>query len=167
LVNKALNRPNLEKRWVSLGVNAFPEPRPERNEKPERPEKKDAPAPKASTPQAPQKAQPKTEAPKKEERSRPPREPDERTIEVKDDPAFAKVITALAQKSAKTGRIYAVMSLPADDRARALKAIGAVKGVSAKTEGEGIWRRVTLTPDTITPMPSKKQVMPDYDDEEE
>ena len=28
LVNKVVNRPNTERRWVTLGVGAFPEPKP-------------------------------------------------------------------------------------------------------------------------------------------
>lgn len=165
LVNKAINRPNVEKRWVSLGVNAFPEPRPE------------PPAPKASAPtpaNGKQKADAKSDgAPTKKEQQpdRPQRsrsnEPDERTLEVKDDPALTKLFTAMAEKAAKLGRVYGVMLLSKDDRARALKAGAAVKGVTVKAEGEGHWRRVTFTPDKVTPMPSRKQVMPDYDDEEE
>ncbi|MBL8919015.1 MAG: hypothetical protein JNJ54_09170 [Myxococcaceae bacterium] len=170
LVNKAINRPNVEKRWVSLGVNAFPDPRPERNEK------KEPPAPKASAPtpaNGKQKAESRGDgaAMKKEqpERSQRPRsnEPDERTLEVKDDPALTKLFTGLAEKAAKLGRVYGVMLLSKDDRARALKAGAAVKGLTVKAEGEGHWRRVTFTPDKVTPMPSRKQVMPDYDDEEE
>ncbi len=176
LVNKAINRPNVEKRWVSLGVNAFPEPRPERNEKqapvakPSAPQQQVAATPANGAKKAPPKNEPPQKNTAKPVREPPPprnREPDERAIEVKEDPAMAKLFTALAEKSVKSGRIYAVMSLSTDDRARALKAAGAVKGVSAKTEGEGHWRRVTFTPEKLTPMPSKKQVMPDYDDEEE
>lgn len=172
LVNKAINRPNVEKRWVSLGVNAFPEPRPERNEKQAPVAKPSAPQQQVATPangakKAPAPPQKNAAKPVKEQPPPRTREPDERTLEVKDDPAMAKLFTTLAEKSAKSGRIYAVMSLSTDDRARALKAAGAVKGVSAKTEGEGHWRRVTFTPEKLTPMPSKKQVMPDYDDEEE
>lgn len=165
LVNKAVNRPNVEKRWVSLGVNTFPEPRPERGEKPVR----EVQPPTPSAPQAPRAAKPPKVAESAPTKPQPRRsgEADERTLEVKDDPAFSKLFTALAEKSVKTGRLYAVMSLSADDRARALKAVNAVKGVAAKTEGEGHWRRVTLTPEKLTPMPSKRQVMPDYDDEEE
>lgn len=178
LVNKAINRPNVEKRWVSLGVNAFPEPRPERNEK------KDPPAPKASAPapgngkaptppngKAKAEAKPEGAPPKKEHQERPHKsrsnEPDERALDVKDDPALSKLFTALAEKAVKHGRVYGVMLLSQDDRARALKAGSAVKGVTVKAEGEGHWRRVTFTPDKVTPLPSRKQVMPDYDDEEE
>lgn len=175
LVNKAINRPNVEKRWVSLGVNAFPEPRPEKSEKPAAPppngaepvKKADAPkkaeAKKGETPKKPEVAPKREDRPSKGSRN----EPDERSLEVKEDAASTKLFTMLAQKAAKTGRFYAVMSLSADDRARALKAVEGVKGVSAKAEGEGIWRRLTFVPATPTPMPSKKQVMPDYDDEEE
>lgn len=176
LVNKAVNRPTVEKRWVSLGVNAFPELR---TEKPEKKEPAPAPAVKDAKPAAarseqppkqakgdaaPKSGKPATERPQKPARHH---EPDERSLEVKDDPAASKLFTMLAEKAVKTGRIYAVMSLSADDRARALKAAGAVKGVSVKTDGEGHWRRVTFTPEKLTPMPSKRQVMPDYDDEEE
>lgn len=174
LVNKSVNRPTVEKRWVTLGVNAFPEFRADR---PERPEKKDpapvaaAPSPNgAKKPQQPAKAEPVRGAkPVTENPARPPRhqEPDERAVAVKDDPAATKLFTMLAEKAVKSGRIFAVMSLSTDDRARALKVAASVKGVSAKTEGEGHWRRVTFTPEKLTAMPSKRQVMPDYDDEEE
>lgn len=183
LVNKAINRPQVEKRWVSLGANAFPEPRPPRPEK-------EPPAPKASAPAKPggqtppagaasakpqpvksNGAVPKNDggkdAGRSEAKGRRGHEADERALEVKDDPALTKLFSTLAEKSAKTGRLYAVMSLSAEDRARALKAASAVKGVTVKTEGEGYFRRVTFTPEKLTPMPSKKQVMPDYDDEEE
>jgi len=70
----------------------------------------------------------------------------------------------LAEKSAKLGRVYAVMALSADQRALMLQAADAVKGQKTKAEGEGHWRRVTFTPDKLTVIP-KKQVMPDYDDE--
>lgn len=173
LVNKSVNRPTVEKRWVTLGVNAFPELRSERPEKKEAAPAAAAPAPngaKKPPQQQPAKADPhKLAKPVTEKPARPPRhhEPDERALEVKDDPAATKLFTMLAEKAVKSGRIYAVMSLSADDRARALKVAAAVKGVSAKTEGEGHWRRVTFTPEKLTAMPSKRQVMPDYDDEEE
>lgn len=168
LVNKAVNRPNVERRWVSLGVNAFPEPRPERPEKPEKKERAAEPVAKKAEPVAKPEAaaKPPRPAPERSPKSGRGGEPDERALEVKDDPAMTKLFTTLAEKSVKTGRLYAVMSLSADDRARALKAAGQVKGLSAKAEGEGHWRRVTFTPEKQTPMPSKRQVMPDYDEEE-
>ncbi|MDX2009690.1 MAG: hypothetical protein SFW67_05855 [Myxococcaceae bacterium] len=183
LVNKAINRPQVEKRWVSLGANAFPEPRPPRPEKeppapkasaPARPAAQTPPAGAASAKAPPMKANgaaPKAESGKdaghSEAKGRRGHDADERALEVKDDPALTKLFATLAEKSAKTGRLFAVMSLSADDRARALKAAAAVKGVSVRAEGEGYFRRVTFTPEKLTPMPSKKQVMPDYDDEEE
>lgn len=167
LVNKSINRPNVEKRWVSLGVNSFPEPRPEK----QAPVQREAPAPSAPPPAKAAKQKPeakqKSEKPEREERPQRRNEVDERTLAVKDDPALTKLFKTLAEKSSKTGRIYAVMSLTAEQRALALKAAAEVKGVAAKSEGEGHWRRLTLTPEKLTPMPSKRQVMPDFDDEEE
>ena len=72
--------------------------------------------------------------------------------------------TSLAEKSAKFGRFYAATFLPADDRARVVAAAANVKGVSLKVEGEGSFRRVVFTPEKPTVI-TKKQVMPDYDDE--
>jgi predicted RNA-binding protein Jag len=171
LVNKSVNRPTLEKRWVTLGVNTFPELRADRPEKKDGPPVAAAPSSNAAKkPQGPAKGE-ATSGPKPvaEKPGRAPRhhEPDERSIDVKDDPAVTKLFTQLAEKAVKTGRIYAVMSLSTDDRARCLKVAATVKGVSAKAEGEGHWRRVTVTPEKLTAMPSKRQVMPDYDDEEE
>jgi predicted RNA-binding protein Jag len=187
LVNKAINRPQVEKRWVSLGVNSFPEPRPP---------KSDVTAPlmtgslmTGSPPESmngkPSKAAPATDKPAKQPAGRaskgtareskrdakherlpqPDAAPDEKLPDVKPDPAFAKLVATMAEKSARSGRLYAVMSLSSEDRARALKACQAVKGVSVKVEGEGHWRRLTFTPATIKEMPSKKQVMPDYDED--
>ncbi len=57
ITNKIVNRPNTEKRWVTLGVNAFPEPRPERRDGPPPAPVKDAPADgKSPTPTAGPKA---------------------------------------------------------------------------------------------------------------
>ena len=82
------------------------------------------------------------------------------------DPLMTTAAKLLAEKSAKHGRLYGVMLLTPDQRALMLKAADEVKGVSAKAEGEGHWRRLVLVPDKLTVI-SKKQVMPDYDDEEE
>ena len=71
---------------------------------------------------------------------------------------------ALAEKSAKLGRVYAVMGLTNDQRALMLKAAEGLKGVTAKAEGEGHWRRLVMVPEKLTPI-ARKQVMPDYDDE--
>ncbi len=178
LVNKSLNRPNLEKRWVTLGVDAFPEPRGQR------PEPQAQPQPAAAQPRRlePVKNQAQVKGPppgrgQTPARAQEPRQPaprndgrgqhvDEHKLEPAEDPVVTRVFTALAEKAAKSGRLYAVMALSVDDRARALKAISKVKGVSAKVEGEGHWRRLTLTPEKLVPLPTRQQVMPDYDEEE-
>ena len=169
LVNKAINRPNLPRRWINLGVNGFPEPRA-----PQAQSAQPAPAPMTTAPPAPQASAPNGNKPAKDakprdERRPPPaasREPDEATLQVTADPAWTAVAKALAEKSAKLGRPYGVMLMTAEDRARLVQAAAGVKGVTVKAEGEGHWRRVAFKPDKLTPMP-KKAVMPDYDDEED
>ncbi|MDP1821625.1 MAG: hypothetical protein Q8L48_00195 [Archangium sp.] len=200
-LNKVVNRPNVPRRWVNLGVDAFPEPRmpgqpreprepapaqPERSA-PAHPERsRGAPSAAPSAPQAaapqrekqpPQKRadQPPRAEQKKPERASSPPPPqqqrrggqaDERALTPAPDPAFTAAGKLLAEKSAKHGRLYGVMLLTPDARALMLKAADGVKGVTAKAEGEGHWRRLVLTPEKLTVI-SKKQVMPDYDDEDE
>lgn len=158
-LNKVVNRPNVPRRWVNLGVNAFPEPRAPQGERPEKAEKPEAaPAP-------------KKEVPPKKEAARPapaqhPKKVDERTLKPAPDAAISAAGRLLAEKAAKLGRVYAVMGLTNEQRALMLQAADAVKGQAAKAEGEGHWRRFTVTPEKLTVIP-RKQVMPDYDDEDE
>ncbi|MFT3713434.1 MAG: hypothetical protein QM817_37740 [Archangium sp.] len=174
-LNKVVNRPNVPRRWVNLGVNAFPEPRSQQQqqqqgEEKEAKEPKDAKEPReAKEAKAPAQAAKKHDDKKHEDKKRderPRREShvDERTLKPAADPKFAAVGKSLAEKSAKLGRVYAVMGLTADQRALMLQAADDVKGQRTKAEGEGHWRRLTFVPDKLTPI-SKKQVMPDYDDE--
>lgn len=167
-VNKVVNRPNVPRRWVNLGVNAFPEPRPPQGEKPER-----APKPEASAAPAPAPAKkdvPKKDAAPAKEKAAPPQQHgkkvDERTLKPAADPLMTAAGKLLAEKSAKLGRVYAVMGLTNEQRALLLQAADAVTAQRAKAEGEGHWRRVTFTPEKLTVIP-RKQVMPDYDDEDE
>ena len=185
-LNKVVNRPNVPRRWVNLGVDAFPEPRmpgqprepresappssqpaqpvrekraeaPQDAERPRRPEQqKRAEPPRASTPPPPV----------RHEQLRRGKETDERTLTPAADPALTAVGKLLAAKSARHGRLYGVMLLTADARSLMLKAADEVKGVTAKVEGEGHWRRLVLVPEKPAAIP-KKSVMPDYDDEEE
>ena len=74
-------------------------------------------------------------------------------------------VRALAEKSAKLGRIYGLAGMKVEQRAQTLKAVDGVAGLSAKVEGEGRGRRVVLTPDKIAPMP--KRVLPGHDDDED
>ncbi len=178
LVNKVVNRPNAEKRWVTLGVGAFPEPRPAGAPAPPPPQAPPStPAPASATsgagPQQPQRGRPSRAA--SAEAAAPARptaraapaaaEPEEpANIEVA--PEWKALGKLLAGKAAKHGRVYAVMSLPPNERAQLLKAAGGEAGVKAKLEGDGPLRRLTVTPDKPAPMPRKMQ-FPDYEDDED
>lgn len=182
-LNKVVNRPNVPRRWVNLGVDAFPEARmPGQPREPKEP----APAPvQAAAPAAPAAKRPpraqaaapapaaaKVAAPARATTPAAPvqqqrrRDGDERSLSPAADPALTAVGKLLAEKSAKHGRLYGVMLLTPDARALMLKAADGVKGVTAKAEGEGHWRRLVLVPEKLTVI-TKKQVMPDYDDEDE
>lgn len=172
-LNKVVNRPNVPRRWVNLGVNAFPEPRQQQQQQPKEPVTAKVPAPVASAPAARASAGGAVAA--KKPAAAPPPAPvvkheskrvDERTLTPAPNPAWTAVAKLLAEKSAKHGRLYGVMGLTADQRALMLQATDGMKGVTAKAEGEGHWRRLVMTPEKLTVIP-KKQVMPDYDDEED
>lgn len=179
-LNKVVNRPNTPRRWVNLGVDAFPEPRvagapvmsrevgqPEKSEKPEKPA---APAAQQKPQQQQQKNGQQQQQKKPEAAAQPApqrkKDADERTLTPAANPAMSAVGKQLAEKSAKHGRLYGVMLLTPDARSLMLKAADDVKGVKGKAEGEGHWRRLVMVPDKLTVI-SKKQVMPDYDDDEE
>ena len=188
-LNKVVNRPNVPRRWVNLAVDAFPEPRmPGQPREPREPQQQNPSpsAPAAAAPQRekrepreqqPRKPEPGNREPKKQEprASTPPpqqqqqrRNPvnDERSLTPAADPLMTAAGKLLAEKSAKHGRLYGVMLLTPDARALMLKAAEGIKGVTAKAEGEGHWRRLVMVPEKLTVI-SKKQVMPDYDDEDE
>ena len=163
-VNKVVNRPNVPRRWVNLGVNAFPEPRSDKPAPVEKPVA--APAPAAKPVAAKAAAAP---GPAKDKRAEPERRSskvDERQLDVPADPVITALGKELAEKSAKYGRFYGVLGLTNEQRALMLKAGDAVPGVKLKAEGEGHWRRLVTLPEKVTVIP-KKQVMPDYDDEED
>jgi predicted RNA-binding protein Jag len=173
-LNKVVNRPNTPRRWVNLAVDAWPEPRQPQQQQPQPPQaaapapQKPPPAngaPKASAPPPAKRQDPKPE-PKPPQRHDGPRRVDERTLSPAADPLLSSAGKLLAERSAKYGRLYGVMGLTNDARALMLEAAAGVKGVTAKAEGEGHWRRLVLVPEKLTVIP-KKQVMPDYDDEEE
>lgn len=166
-LNKVVNRPNVPRRWVNLGVDAFPEPRmPGQPREPKEPVPAAPAAPRraeaakpvarAATPSPPPQAQP----------ARRGKEIDERALSSSSDPVFVAAGKLLAEKSAQHGRLYGVMLLTPEARASMLKAADGVKGVSGKAEGEGHWRRLVMVPEKLTVI-AKKQVMPDYDDEED
>jgi predicted RNA-binding protein Jag len=146
LVNKVVNRPNTERRWVSLGIGGFPEPRP------------------LAAPSAPPASRP---APRAVEA--PPK-----TVAVAEEPVEEIAVSAewktlaklLAGKAVKHGRVYAVMSLPSAERAQLVKAAQAESGIKVKVEGEGHFRRVAFVPEKATPMPRKMQFPADEDEDD-
>ena len=177
-LNKVVNRPNVPRRWVNLGVGDFPDPRGQ--QQPQQPQQPAGAEAKPAEAKTPGKGSPKPERAEKSDKkpvekkpeskpNGPPRreaQVDERTLKPAADPRFTAAGKLLAEKSAKLGRVYAVMGLSPDARALMLQAADAVKGQKAKAEGEGHWRRVRFDPEKLTVIP-KKQVMPDYDDEDE
>jgi predicted RNA-binding protein Jag len=176
LVNKVVNRPNTERRWVSLGVGEHPAPRPPRSTPlpgmtPDQPAvtpsnvMQAAPAHKGPHGGGPHKNGGPATSPPLPSSTR-PHHVEESALEVKADPKMAALGKSLAEKAAKLGRPLGVMLMDADDRARLLKAGEAVKGQKTRVEGEGHNRRVVFTPDKPVPMPKKSQ-FPVFDDEED
>lgn len=165
LLNKCINRPNTERRWVTLGVGGFPEPRGVKTPAPPS-------APRASTPGPVAAASPLPARPPRPERNGPraqaarPVEVDESKLELPEDPRLAALGTALAEKSAKLGRLYAVAMMSTEDRARVLKAARGVAGVTARVEGESHFRRLVFVPEKPSAMP-KRHAMAVYPDDEE
>ena len=55
----------------------------------------------------------------------------------------------LAERSASSGRIYAVLTLGTAERGRLLRSADVVEGVTARAEGEGACDGWSLTPDKV------------------
>jgi hypothetical protein len=108
LVNKVVNRPGFEKRWVTLGIGGFPEPKAPQPSAPAPP-----PGPKASAPKQQQHQQPRASAPPKGSGPRavpaPAAAPREEEPEVALTPEWSALGKLLAAKATKHGRQYAVM----------------------------------------------------------
>ena len=170
LVNKLVNRPGQERRWISIGIGAHPEPRGPRQARSANP----VPAPASSPAAAPAPAVNGTAvapAPRPAPASRPAApvrtaEVDERSLESPEDATFDAASLQLAQRSAATGRLYAVVAMPAEARGRLLRAADGVAGLTARAEGEGRLRRVVLTPEKLVPMPRQRLPVDDDVDEE-
>lgn len=160
LVNKLVNKPGQERRWIAVGLGGHPEPR---GSKPAR-----APVVAAAPVSNGTASAPAVHL------SAPPRpapvargsEADERTLVAEEDPGFDRAARELAARSASSGRVYAVVALGAMERGRLLKAADAVPGVSARAEGEGRLRRLVLTPDKLVPMPRQRLPVDDHPDED-
>ena len=188
LLNKCINRPNTERRWVTLGVGGFPEPRAARPAQPAAPSAPAAGPVAAAAPSAPPNGTPRSgrgpapsappngtprsgrgAAPARSQpppRQARPAEVDESKLEVSPDPLLAALGRSLAEKCARLGRGYAVAMMSTEDRARVLQAAKEVSGVTARVEGESHFRRLTFVPDKPTAMP-KRHAMAVYPDDEE
>lgn len=160
LANKVVNRPQGERRWITVGVGGHPQPRAPKPPPAAAPAKP-PPAPKANG-QHP-KAMP---AEKPAAAPKAPAAPDESALDVSPDPDITRLARELAEKSARFGRFYAVSPMKAEDRARVLKAAADVPGVRVKIEGEGRNRRVVFVPDKPTPMPSSARPVDDEDEDD-
>ncbi|HEY1906830.1 MAG TPA: hypothetical protein VGG91_12355 [Myxococcaceae bacterium] len=161
LVNKLVNKPGQDRRWVAVGVGGHPEPR---GQKPSRPQPTPAPTMTNGSGAAP----PAARAPVAARPAAPARAPetDERSLAGEDDPALDGAARGLAERSASSGRIYAVIALGATERGRLLRAADGVDGVSAHAEGEGRLRRVVLTPEKVVPMPRQRLPVDDLPDDD-
>ncbi|WNG31270.1 hypothetical protein F0U62_50155 [Cystobacter fuscus] len=184
LLNKMLHRPGTERRFVLLGAGVHPEPRGERAKREPAPAAPAAAAPPAPRAPAPAPARPakaaapapaKAAAPAQARAAAPaqskaaparPVEADERTLEVAEDATLRAAARALAEKSSSLGRVYALVTMKQEDRARVLKAVSDVPGLKVACEGEGRNRRVVFTPDKAAPLP-KRSILPADDDEDD
>ena len=166
LLNKIVNPPGIERRWVNLGAFEHPLPRGQK-----KPAVVAPPAAAVVVPAAPVEATKPLKngkAATKTAATAPvavkEKAVDETTLKVSADKALSAQAKALLEKSAHFGRYYAVFAMASEDRARMVQAGAKAKGVKVAAEGEGRMRRVVWTPESPKPMP--KQMLPDYDDEE-
>ena len=159
LVNKMVNKPGLERRWIAVGLGGHPGPRGSKLPRAQAPAAQPingaAPAPAARS-TAP--ARPSTPAR--------PVEMDERRLVTDDDPVFDAAARALAERCASSGRVYAVVTLAPAERGRLLKAVDGVPGVTAHAEGDGRLRRLVLTPERLVPMPRQRFPVDDVPDDD-
>jgi len=157
LVNKLVNKPGLERRWIAVG--GHPEPRgsklPRAHAPAAQPINGAAPAPAA-----------RSTAPARHSTPARPVEMDERKLVTDDDPAFDAAARALAERCASSGRVYAVVTLAPAERGRLLKAVDGVPGVTAHAEGDGRLRRLVLTPERLVPMPRQRLPVDDLPDDD-
>lgn len=181
LVNKVVNRPNTERRWVTVGVGAHPEPRGPRAQAPANGGAAPVPAGAPAAPSAPAAAttrgpgggaspgRPARQAPSPAPaaaRSEGRGDADESRLDAPPDPALERLGRELAARAAKLGRFYAVTLLEPADRARLLRAATGTPGMSVRVEGEAHLRRLVFAPDKPAPMP-KKSALPDFPDDDD
>lgn len=162
LANKIVNRPGAERRWITIGIGAHPEPRP-------RPARRPAPAPAPSagptaarTAGGPVLSNGRAALPSS---SRAPVEADEAGLDVPEDAALTDAARDLAGKASALGRFYAIVGMSREDRSRVLRATSATSGAKVLAEGDGRNRRLAFVPDKPAPMP--KKTLPADDEMEE
>lgn len=149
LVNKAVNRPQGERRFVALGVGQHSEPRNGRAQ---------VPVAAVSAPGAPN-APPPPRRSGAERHSAVAAAPVDAAVParaVKVDPELAKFGKALAEKVAANNRYLALLLVPDDDAAGLAQSAAKVKGVSVKLEGQAHLRRLTYSPANPVLMPKRK-----------
>jgi len=161
LVNKLANKPGQERRWVAIGFGAHPEPRGQRPARPASP----GPAPMTNGSAPPTNVARPAATPRPAPAPR-PQDLDERTLVTDADAPFDAAARALAERSANSGRVYAVVTLGALERGRLLRCTDGVEGVSARAEGDGRLRRVVLTPDKLVPMPRQRLPVDDLPEDD-
>jgi hypothetical protein len=159
LVNKLVNRPGQDRRFIAIGFGGHPPPRPPRQAQQAQATPAPLAAPAAAAP-APSPAPPA----RKPAPPPAPRAEDESALSPAEDPALTAEIRKLAELSARLGRFYALAAVGPEDRARVLKAAAGVPGVKVGAAGEGRNRRVVFTPDKPVAMP--RRTLPADDDEE-
>ena len=164
LVNKLVNKPGQERRWVAVGLGGHPEPRGPKSAA--RAQPATAPAQVMTNGSGAAPAPPRAQVAARAAAPARVQETDERTVVGDEDPALDVAARGLAERSAKSGRIYAVVALDAIARGRLLRAADAVDGVSAHAEGEGRLRRVVLTPEKVVPMPRQRLPVDDLPDDD-
>jgi len=164
LLNKLVNKPGTERRWIAVGLGGHPEPRGAKPQpQPRAPVASPAPVTNGSAAMPAARPPPPPRAAAAPARSS---ETDERTLVTEADPVLDAAARALAERSASSGRVYALVTLGALERGRVLKAADAVPAVSARAEGEGRLRRVVLTPDKLVPMPRQRLPVDDLPEDD-
>ncbi len=144
ILNKAVNRPAIPRRWVNLGIDGFPHPKPEKAAV--------SPTPSA-TPEMPRR--------NGSGLPRPPRTPVEATDEIPEDPRWTAVARSLAEKSLRHGIALGLLMVRPEDRQRISNACAEAKGVRVVIEGDSQWSRVAIRPDK--PAAPKRSISDDDD----
>jgi predicted RNA-binding protein Jag len=150
LVNKIVNRPGIERRWISIGVGSHPEPRARRPSLPT-----SAPLARPAVPSS-GRTNGRPAAPSSRTTM------DDEAVEASEDPLLSAAVRSLAERSSTLGRSVAILGMNREDRGRVLVAVKGMEGVKAQAEGEGRNRRVVFVPETPAPAPR-----PHPDDPEE